>query len=714
MKGRQPVYLMGVLVVLLIAASAAWVILRDREAALEQARLHLDNVATLHAEHTRHALLGGDPGLTTFGRDLQAGVIAPAALAEASVQQRFATLYAGRERAYTGRLFVFHDTGVLVTVFPAAPGVIGHSFSDHPFFRQRATAAEGGTIEARAFLERDRRLIAYHRVRDFPLVVAVASPMSDVLARWQRAAWIIGLGAVLFAALAAMAALMLGRQLARTEAFARDAGESETRLASIVHSAMDAVITVDEQQRIVLFNDAAETIFGLSRDEALGSSLDRFIPPRYRDAHRDHIVRFGEAGVTVRRMGAQVVLSGLRADGAEFPIEASISHVTVDGQKFYTVILRDVTTREHALEEQRAAHQELIESRQRLQSIIDSAMDAIITADDAQRIVLFNTAAERIFRRRADDTIGQPLDVLIPGRFRDAHRAHVERFGEAGVTMRPMGGELVLSGLRSDGEEFAIDASISHVMLGGNKFYTVILRDISERQRAAEALRRSHEELRELYEAMHQVREAERTRIARELHDELAQWLTALKMDVSWLSQRLPQDDEKLAARTQKMKQVVDSTVAAVRRIAAALRPVMLDDLGLRPAIEQLLHDLEERSGIVSTLEGSEEDAALDEPLATAVYRMTQEALTNAARHSGASAVAVTLRREGGHLHVSVRDNGKGMKPDPDRKSYGLLGIRERARTLGGSARIYSPPEGGTIVEIALPVGTDADLRRTA
>ncbi|HEX2830456.1 MAG TPA: PAS domain-containing sensor histidine kinase [Burkholderiales bacterium] len=344
------------------------------------------------------------------------------------------------------------------------------------------------------------------------------------------------------------------------------------------------------------------------------------------------------------------------------------------------------------------------DNERRVNSIIASAMDAIITCDEAQRIVLFNAAAEKIFRCRADEAIGAPLDIFIPERYRAQHAVHVRRFGEAGVTMRRMGGELVLAGMRRDGEEFPIDASISQVTVSGQKFYTVILRDITERQRAADALARSNEELREMYESMHEVREAERTRIARELHDELAQWLTALKMDVSWIRSRLPQDETQLVGKADRMKGVVDSTIAAMRRIAADLRPVMLDDLGLMPAIENLLNDLAERTGIEVSLEGSAALESLRDPLVTAVYRMIQEALTNVARHSHATQVAVTLDIGDGRLGVTVRDNGRGLDPDPDRKSFGLLGIRERARTLGGEARIYSPPEGGTVVEIAVPL----------
>jgi PAS domain S-box-containing protein len=355
----------------------------------------------------------------------------------------------------------------------------------------------------------------------------------------------------------------------------------------------------------------------------------------------------------------------------------------------------------------------IAENELRLNSIIGSAMDAMITLDEQQRIVLFNAAAEKIFLCEAADAIGSPIERFIPERYRSGHAAHVKRFGEAGITMRRMGGAVVLAGLRTDGDEFPIDASISHVNVGGRKFYTVILRDVTERQRAADALTRSHEELHELYEAMHQVREAERTRIARELHDELAQWLTALKMDVSWIRARLPQDGTLLTGKADRRKTVIDNTIAAMRRIAADLRPLMLDDLGLVPAIENLLHELADRTGIAVELTGSDALEALREPLVTAVYRMVQEALTNVARHAHASRVEVSLEMTEDRLSVSITDDGVGLRPDPGGKSFGLAGIRERARTLGGEARIYSPQEGGTIVAITVPLQRQLEESRT-
>ena len=341
-----------------------------------------------------------------------------------------------------------------------------------------------------------------------------------------------------------------------------------------------------------------------------------------------------------------------------------------------------------------------------LLGVIQSAMDAIITVDETQRIVLFNSAAEGIFLCPAAAALGTHIERFIPERFHAAHTKHIARFGKTGATTRRMGRQSVIFGVRTDGTEFPIEASISQATVQGKQLYTVILRDITERERAASELARSNQRLRELSEAMHEVREAERTRIARELHDELAQWLTALKMDAAWIAARLPPQETELLNKVERMKRVVDTTVASVRRIAADLRPVMLDDLGLAPAIENLLHEFSERTGIKVALRAETGDIELHEPHATAVYRMVQEALTNVARHSRASAVEVTLGTEGQQLRVSVSDNGIGIDANAvaRTRSYGLLGIRERAHTLGGAARIFPPPGGGTAVEILLPL----------
>ena len=346
----------------------------------------------------------------------------------------------------------------------------------------------------------------------------------------------------------------------------------------------------------------------------------------------------------------------------------------------------------------------------RLSAIVDSAMDAVITVDGEQRIVLFNRASEQVFGLQRESVLGAPLDRLLPPRFRGMHRGHIETFGQTGVTSRRMGDVKTLWALRADGSEFPIEASISQASEGGATYYTVILRDITLRKQSEDALKRSQQELRELSARVLEAREEEKTRIARELHDELGQLLTALKMDLAWLRERLPPGDADIAARTGQMHAMLEQTVSSTRRIAADLRPLMLDDLGLADAAGWLVEDFSKRSGIACELKipGDGAFAGLEGSIATAIYRALQESLTNIARHSGARNAWIALAIESGKLHLEVEDDGSGVS-DRDlakARSLGLKGMRERMAYLGGSLEVARAPRGGTRLRAEVPVLT--------
>lgn len=378
---------------------------------------------------------------------------------------------------------------------------------------------------------------------------------------------------------------------------------TESRLAGIIDSAIDAIITINEDYKIQVFNRAAETMFQCPASEALGDSLDRFVPARFRNSHSSHIKAFGETGVSSRAMAGARSVFGLRTNGEEFPIEASISQVEADGQKLFTVIMRDVSERIRAEERFRQLiesmpngivmvdtngtitlvneqiersfgytrseligqaieilvpmrvrdrhhgfrtafiahpearpmgsgrdlfglrkdgtefpveiglnpintesgamvlativdiserkHSEAVvhQSQEQLAGVIGSAMDAIVSVDENEIIVLFNNAAEKMFLFPAEDALGQKLSRFIPDRFRASHHDNIRNFGRTNVSKRTMGSLGAIFGLRSDGTEFPIEASISQLEAAGEKFYTVILRDITERKRVEETLR---------------------------------------------------------------------------------------------------------------------------------------------------------------------------------------------------------------------------------
>ncbi|WP_321808537.1 PAS domain S-box protein [Burkholderia sp. BCC1993] len=347
----------------------------------------------------------------------------------------------------------------------------------------------------------------------------------------------------------------------------------------------------------------------------------------------------------------------------------------------------------------------------RMMGIIRSSMEAVITVDESQTIVIFNPAAEHVFGVCAMEAIGAPLSRFIPERFRAAHARHIEQFGVTGVSERQMGRQRVLFGLRGDGTEFPIEASISQIRDGTGKLYTVMLRDVTERVCAENALKQSREELRELSANLQNVREEEKTRIARELHDDLGQQLTALKMDLSAVERGLAGGATPgTAVREQLggMHRLIDSTVASVRRIAADLRPVMLDDLGLVPAIEWLANDFTRRYRITVDRDLPPVDTAFTGAGATALFRIVQEALTNVARHSDATNVKLALKVEDGYYMLRIADNGHGAPGNghdaQDRPSFGLIGIRERAHVLDGTVTIDNRPGAGFTITVALPL----------
>jgi PAS domain S-box-containing protein len=535
----------------------------------------------------------------------------------------------------------------------------------------------------------------------FPVIVAglvtIFVAVASALAGWQRDLMLLiaaGLGAILLGP-----ALYLLFRMRRESGEMRDELEGvQARVGGLVESAMDAIITIDEGQRVVHFNAAAERAFKWPRRAVIGQPIEMLIPERFRGAHHGHVARFGATAATSRGMGAQTVLYALRADGTEFPIEASISQHEEGARKLLTVILRDITRR---LEAASALEQ----SEARLRGILDSAMDAIITVDEGQHIVLFNAAAEAVFGCPRDQAVGAPLDWFIPERFRAGHRELVRKFGESGEASRRMGHARVVMGLRRNGEEFPIEASISHTSEGGQRFYTVILRDVTERVRAETALKKSQEEIQSLALAASTAREQEKSRIARELHDELGQALTALKIDVAWLRENGGKPSQERLDKLASMAKLLDATVAAARRISADLRPMMLDDLGLVAASEWLVENFTQRTGIPCELVMGRGDFDLADPHATTVFRTLQESLTNAAKHARATQVEVALERENGEVVLTVSDNGSGFVTEEARKpgSFGQIGLRERAYHLGGTIAFDSAPGRGTRVELRIP-----------
>ncbi len=270
-------------------------------------------------------------------------------------------------------------------------------------------------------------------------------------------------------------------------AIQREEAEAESiRLAAIVHSSEDAIISQDRDGVMTSWNGGAERFYGYSGLEAVGQSITLIIPSERQDDEA-HIRARILSGKQVERYDAVRRCK----DGSLLDVSLTISPIKNDRGEIIgmSTIARDITERKRVEETLRA-------SEARLEGLVTSAMDAVIAIDAEQRIILFNPAAERMFGCRSSDVVGSAIDRFIPETFRAAHRGHVQQFGQAGSTVRQMGALGTISGLRANGEEFPIEASISQMVAGGKPLYTVILRDITERKQAEETLRQSEERYR--------------------------------------------------------------------------------------------------------------------------------------------------------------------------------------------------------------------------
>jgi PAS domain S-box-containing protein len=254
------------------------------------------------------------------------------------------------------------------------------------------------------------------------------------------------------------------------------------------------------------------------------------------------------------------------------------------------------------------------------------------------------------------------------------------------------------------GTPLSVHLSLNPLRLDSTRAVCLIASDLSETKRAEQELRASSEQLRNLTAHLLSVREEERARISREVHDELGQSLTAVKMDLAWLAGRLPQRNGEMLKRIRSTGQLADSIIQSIRRISTELRPAVLD-LGLAAAVEWQVQEFQARSGIQCKVRLLTREVVASNA-STAMFRIFQETLTNVARHAKATLAEVVLQKQRDRLVLLIRDNGRGFDQasPPLSKSLGLLGMRERAAILGGQVNISSAPGKGTTVTAWIPL----------
>jgi two-component system sensor histidine kinase UhpB len=353
--------------------------------------------------------------------------------------------------------------------------------------------------------------------------------------------------------------------------------------------------------------------------------------------------------------------------------------------------------------QEKEAGQALRESRTRYQQIVKNINEGILMQDRKGKITYANASFLQMIGCDEGEVIGRTIDRFLD---QAPPRQKMSNKSDAGDNWIPFettlkqkdGGQVyaILSPKPIYDEEGRLNGSVA------------VLTDITERRKMEIELQRSQEELRSLSQYIQSVREKESTRIAREIHDELGQKLTALKMDLSWLSQRIVLSDvgqSKFSEKVGSMSSLIDMTIQTVQKICSELRPGLLDDLGLVPAIEWLAQDFQERTDIQCQTHLICGDQEFDPDISTAVFRISQEALTNVVRHAKASKVTIRLREHDGALELEISDNGRGIK-DRDilnPKSLGLMGMRERIWPFGGEFNLKGVFAKGTTLLVRIP-----------
>lgn len=343
----------------------------------------------------------------------------------------------------------------------------------------------------------------------------------------------------------------------------------------------------------------------------------------------------------------------------------------------------------------------------RLAAIVESSGDAIISTGIGGEITSWNRGAQAIFGYSPAEAMGRPLLELLPPT-EDSPRTEPEWRRKVLLAEATE-----LTHLRRDGARVVLSVVASQLqdVEGRVTGLAAICRDVTESRHRDEELRRQNDELlardqqmRALAARLHAVREEERSRISREVHDELGQLLTGLKMDLRWIGRRLGPEHSAVAERLKEAEQLVDRTIETIQRIAVELRPSALDALGLPAALRDEARRFSRRTGLATEVE-VQESAKLTSEVATQLFRIFQEVLTNVARHAEAALVRVRFEESPEGWTLLVSDDGLGLRGNIDAllTSPGILGMRERAESLGGNVELSSAEGMGTQVQVRIP-----------
>ncbi|MDP4212542.1 MAG: PAS domain S-box protein [Bacteroidota bacterium] len=366
-----------------------------------------------------------------------------------------------------------------------------------------------------------------------------------------------------------------------------------------------------------------------------------------------------------------------------------------------SIFIRDISER---IKSEKA----LKRSEETRKLIMQASMDAIVCMDFDGDITVWNSQAEKVFGWMEAEVIGKPFDKTIMA---ERHRPMLAQWileHRASRKDEALNHRIEIHALNKEGIEFPAELGLIHINRADNQFFCAFIRDITERKSAEENLKQSFEDIQLLASHLQDVREEERTVMAREIHDELGQQLTGIKMDMYWLGKKAGADNRtEITERIKNAISLVDISINTVRRISTDLHPSILDDLGLPAAVEWYGQEFEKRFGVITRFLHETGDYVFPAGIATGLFRICQESLTNIARHAEAKHADIELRVSD-QIELTIEDDGHGFDATKkrQRKSIGLISMRERALMMGGKYEITSKPDSGTLIYVGIPFPT--------
>jgi len=459
--------------------------------------------------------------------------------------------------------------------------------------------------------------------------------------------------------------------------------KSEEKYRTLVERAVDAIALYDATGKILDVNTGSVNLLGYSKEELMKMSLPDILTPEEINVKpvRYDVLQTGESTVKQRKMR--------RKDNSI--VETEVRSQQLPDGRFLSVI-RDLTEREKA-------QQQIEQEKELSDKLIDSLPGVFYWYDENRKFLRWNKQFEIVTGYSAKEIARMhPVDFFGE----ESRKYMIERIND--VFLNGVG-DAETDFVSKDGSKHPYYFKALRIIIEGKPSLLGTGIDISDRKKAEQRLDESYRAIRELTGHLQNIREEERTHIAREIHDELGQQLTVLKMDVSWLNKKIGSSDDAIKEKMKSLLAMLDETVKSVRRISSELRPSLLDDLGLIAAIEWQLAEFEKRSGIRTNFISSGEEITLSESVKTALFRILQESLTNVARHSGAKNVEILFVREADSCILSIADNGRGYNKEKaaDIRTLGILGMKERTSMIGGTYEIVSILGKGTTVTVKVP-----------